>query len=115
MREVCDWFRAHGVDDIGEYRSVFEDVAPKLPVELRRAERWQRSFMGVRARPERLDRLPAVLTALLARASGRRAAARCLSISARPDIGPPPHVAEALSAAAGRLTRTATRLAGFRR
>ena len=39
VREVCDWFRAHGVDDIGEYRSVFEDVVFKLPVELRRAER----------------------------------------------------------------------------
>jgi 4-hydroxy-3-methylbut-2-enyl diphosphate reductase len=37
--EVCDWFRAHGVADIGEYRSVFEDVVFKLPVELRRAER----------------------------------------------------------------------------
>ena len=37
--EVCDWFRAHGVTDIGEYRSVFEDVVFKLPVELRRAER----------------------------------------------------------------------------
>jgi 4-hydroxy-3-methylbut-2-enyl diphosphate reductase len=39
VREVCDWFRAHGVADIGEYRSVFEDVVFKLPVELRRAER----------------------------------------------------------------------------
>jgi 4-hydroxy-3-methylbut-2-enyl diphosphate reductase len=39
VREVCDWFRTHGVDDIGEYRSVFEDVVFKLPVELRRAER----------------------------------------------------------------------------
>jgi 4-hydroxy-3-methylbut-2-enyl diphosphate reductase len=39
VREVCDWFRAHGVTDIGEYRSVFEDVVFKLPVELRRAER----------------------------------------------------------------------------
>ena len=39
VQEVCDWFRAHGVDDIGEYRSVFEDVVFKLPVELRRAER----------------------------------------------------------------------------
>jgi hypothetical protein len=29
----------HGVTDISEYRSVFEDVAFKLPVELRRAER----------------------------------------------------------------------------
>src|SRR5437868_8822878 len=39
VREVCDWFRTHGVDDISEYRSVFEDVVFKLPVELRRAER----------------------------------------------------------------------------
>ena len=39
VREVCDWFRAHGVADISEYSSVFEDVVFKLPVELRRAER----------------------------------------------------------------------------
>ena len=39
VRGVCDWFRAHGVAEIGEFRSVFEDVAFKLPVELRRAER----------------------------------------------------------------------------
>jgi 4-hydroxy-3-methylbut-2-enyl diphosphate reductase len=39
VREVCDWFRRHGVADISEYRSVFEDVVFKLPVELRRAER----------------------------------------------------------------------------
>ena len=39
VRDVCDWFRAHGVADISEYRSVFEDVVFKLPVELRRAER----------------------------------------------------------------------------
>ena len=36
---VCDWFRARGVDDIAELRSAYEDVAFKLPVELRRAER----------------------------------------------------------------------------
>jgi 4-hydroxy-3-methylbut-2-enyl diphosphate reductase len=36
---ICDWFRARGVDDIGEFRSAFEDVAFRLPVELRRAER----------------------------------------------------------------------------
>ena len=36
---VCDWFRARGVRDIGEFRSAFEDVAFRLPVELRRAER----------------------------------------------------------------------------
>jgi len=39
VTEVCDWFRARGVDDIAEYRTVYEDVAFKLPVELRRAER----------------------------------------------------------------------------
>jgi 4-hydroxy-3-methylbut-2-enyl diphosphate reductase len=39
VREVCDWFRVYGVADISEYRSVFEDVVFKLPVELRRAER----------------------------------------------------------------------------
>ncbi len=37
--DVCDWFRDRGVDDISEHRSVYEDVAFKLPVELRRAER----------------------------------------------------------------------------
>ena len=36
---VCEWFRARGVADIGEYRSRFEDVVFRLPVELRRAER----------------------------------------------------------------------------
>jgi 4-hydroxy-3-methylbut-2-en-1-yl diphosphate reductase len=36
---VCDWFRARGVHDIGEFRSAFEDVVFRLPVELRRAER----------------------------------------------------------------------------
>jgi 4-hydroxy-3-methylbut-2-en-1-yl diphosphate reductase len=35
---VCDWFRARGVDDISEYRSAYEDVTFRLPVELRRAE-----------------------------------------------------------------------------
>ena len=39
VRGVCEWFRAHGVDDIGEFRSVYEDVVFRLPVELRRAER----------------------------------------------------------------------------
>jgi 4-hydroxy-3-methylbut-2-enyl diphosphate reductase len=38
VAEVCDWFRARGVEDISEYRSVYEDVVFKLPVELRRAE-----------------------------------------------------------------------------
>jgi 4-hydroxy-3-methylbut-2-enyl diphosphate reductase len=36
---VCDWFRARGVVDIAPYRSVYEDVAFRLPLELRRAER----------------------------------------------------------------------------
>ena len=36
---VCDWFRAHGVDDISAFSSAYEDVVFKLPVELRRAER----------------------------------------------------------------------------
>jgi len=39
VRGVCEWFRARGVRDIGEFRSAFEDVAFRLPVELRRAER----------------------------------------------------------------------------
>jgi 4-hydroxy-3-methylbut-2-enyl diphosphate reductase len=37
--EVCDWFRARGVEDIGDFKSRFEDVVFRLPVELRRAER----------------------------------------------------------------------------
>ena len=36
---VCDWFRARGVVDIDEFRSAYEDVVFRLPVELRRAER----------------------------------------------------------------------------
>jgi 4-hydroxy-3-methylbut-2-en-1-yl diphosphate reductase len=39
VREVCDWFRTLGVDDISEFSSAFEDVVFRLPVELRRAER----------------------------------------------------------------------------
>jgi 4-hydroxy-3-methylbut-2-enyl diphosphate reductase len=39
VRGVCDWFRARGVRDVGEFKSAFEDVAFRLPVELRRAER----------------------------------------------------------------------------
>jgi 4-hydroxy-3-methylbut-2-en-1-yl diphosphate reductase len=39
VQGVCDWFRAHDVRDIGEFRSAFEDVVFRLPVELRRAER----------------------------------------------------------------------------
>jgi len=36
---VCEWFRARGVLEIDEFRSAFEDVVFRLPVELRRAER----------------------------------------------------------------------------
>jgi 4-hydroxy-3-methylbut-2-enyl diphosphate reductase len=36
VMRVCDWFRAHGVEDISEFRSAHEDVVFKLPVELRR-------------------------------------------------------------------------------
>jgi 4-hydroxy-3-methylbut-2-enyl diphosphate reductase len=39
VRDVCEWFRAHGVDDISEFSSAFEDVVFRLPVELRRAAR----------------------------------------------------------------------------
>ena len=39
VRGVCEWFRARGVEDISEFRSVYEDVVFRLPVELRRAER----------------------------------------------------------------------------
>jgi 4-hydroxy-3-methylbut-2-en-1-yl diphosphate reductase len=39
VRGLCEWFRARGVDDISEFRSVYEDVVFRLPVELRRAER----------------------------------------------------------------------------
>jgi 4-hydroxy-3-methylbut-2-en-1-yl diphosphate reductase len=39
VRGVCDWFRARGVRDVTEFKSAFEDVAFRLPVELRRAER----------------------------------------------------------------------------
>jgi 4-hydroxy-3-methylbut-2-en-1-yl diphosphate reductase len=39
VREVCDWFRARGVHEIVEQDAAAEDVAFKLPVELRRAER----------------------------------------------------------------------------
>lgn len=38
VERVCDWFRAHGVDDISPFASVYEDVVFRLPVELRRAE-----------------------------------------------------------------------------
>jgi 4-hydroxy-3-methylbut-2-en-1-yl diphosphate reductase len=33
---VCDWFRAHGVEEISAHRMVDEDVEFRLPVELRR-------------------------------------------------------------------------------
>ncbi len=39
VSDVCDWFRDRGVSEISEHRSAYEDVAFKLPVELRRAER----------------------------------------------------------------------------
>jgi 4-hydroxy-3-methylbut-2-enyl diphosphate reductase len=39
VRGVCDWFRVRGVDDVHEFRSAYEDVTFRLPVELRRAER----------------------------------------------------------------------------
>jgi 4-hydroxy-3-methylbut-2-en-1-yl diphosphate reductase len=39
VRDVCDWFRSRGVTDIDEFRSVYEDVVFRLPVELRRTER----------------------------------------------------------------------------
>ena len=39
VAHVCDWFRSRGVADIGEFRSAFEDVVFKLPVELRRRSR----------------------------------------------------------------------------
>jgi 4-hydroxy-3-methylbut-2-enyl diphosphate reductase len=39
VRDVCEWFRARGVDDISEFSSAYEDVVFKLPVELRRAQR----------------------------------------------------------------------------
>jgi 4-hydroxy-3-methylbut-2-enyl diphosphate reductase len=38
VQRVCEWFRAHGVGDIEPFASVYEDVAFRLPVELRRAE-----------------------------------------------------------------------------
>jgi 4-hydroxy-3-methylbut-2-enyl diphosphate reductase len=36
VERVCDWFRAHGVNEIEPYRMVDEDVTFRLPVELRR-------------------------------------------------------------------------------
>jgi 4-hydroxy-3-methylbut-2-enyl diphosphate reductase len=39
VTRVCDWFRLRGVSDISQFKSVFEDVVFRLPVELRRAAR----------------------------------------------------------------------------
>src|SRR5207302_877492 len=39
VQDVCNWFRGRGVPDIGEQRSVHEDVVFRVPVELRRAAR----------------------------------------------------------------------------
>jgi 4-hydroxy-3-methylbut-2-enyl diphosphate reductase len=36
VEDVCDWFRARGVREIGAHRMVDEDVEFRLPVELRR-------------------------------------------------------------------------------
>ena len=38
VTRVCEWFRARGVRDIGEFARVSEDVFFRLPVELRRAQ-----------------------------------------------------------------------------
>jgi 4-hydroxy-3-methylbut-2-enyl diphosphate reductase len=38
VERVCDWFRARGVAEIRPFASVYEDVAFRLPVELRRTE-----------------------------------------------------------------------------
>jgi 4-hydroxy-3-methylbut-2-en-1-yl diphosphate reductase len=37
VARVCEWFRVRGVTDIKPFRSVYEDVVFRLPVELRRA------------------------------------------------------------------------------
>ena len=39
VARVCEWFRARGTGQIEEFKSVFEDVVFRLPVELRRASR----------------------------------------------------------------------------
>jgi 4-hydroxy-3-methylbut-2-enyl diphosphate reductase len=36
VEQVCDWFRARGVDDVQQHGSVVEDVVFRLPLELRR-------------------------------------------------------------------------------
>ena len=50
VTRVCDWFRARGVSEIEQFRSVDEDVTFRLPVELRRelalAERTWRETSG---------------------------------------------------------------------
>jgi 4-hydroxy-3-methylbut-2-en-1-yl diphosphate reductase len=38
VTRVCDWFRTEGVSEISSFSSVYEDVAFRLPIELRRAE-----------------------------------------------------------------------------
>jgi 4-hydroxy-3-methylbut-2-enyl diphosphate reductase len=38
VTRVCEWFRARGVREIGEFARVTEDVFFRLPVELRRAQ-----------------------------------------------------------------------------
>ena len=38
VARVCDWFRASGVTDIRPFAALLEDVAFKLPIELRRAQ-----------------------------------------------------------------------------
>ena len=38
VTRVCDWFRARGVAEIAPFKSVFEDVVFRLPVELRRTK-----------------------------------------------------------------------------
>jgi 4-hydroxy-3-methylbut-2-enyl diphosphate reductase len=37
VTRVCEWFSARGVPEISAFRSVYEDVVFRLPVELRRA------------------------------------------------------------------------------
>jgi 4-hydroxy-3-methylbut-2-enyl diphosphate reductase len=38
VTRVCEWFRTRGVGEISEFERVTEDVAFRLPVELRRAQ-----------------------------------------------------------------------------
>jgi 4-hydroxy-3-methylbut-2-en-1-yl diphosphate reductase len=39
VARVCDWFRVRGVTDISAFRSVYEDVVFRLPVEIRSRQR----------------------------------------------------------------------------